>query len=387
MIHGRRQLERGTSGSIGQGAANMTHRWRRVAAIICAALGATASWGQARTAGQDFADTVMVNPQIFSAGDDPYPAHPVAFPGGVTGLPDLTYQILPRFRPTKLDLYLPPASARGPRPVIVFIHGGGWAGGGNRLSGAFANWPTVLAGMARRGYVVAAVSYRFSAEAPFPAAIQDVKAAIRWLRTNAARYRIDTDRFATFGGSAGGQLAALAATSCGVAVLEPPAPPAGRGNANVEHQTAGVSPAAVVSDCVQASVAWYGIFDFRTMPKRPTERAYLGCSDTACTDEQWRAASAQNYLGAGTPPMLLIAGAEDRTVPPRQTTDFYAATQALRLPTQMMIIPGVDHSFIGASADATRAASRAAPARTVDLHEATNGDARGRRAYRQALTG
>jgi acetyl esterase/lipase len=151
------------------------------------------------TAGQKLADAVVVNPQIFSQGDDPYPAHRVAFAGGVTGLPNVVYQSLSRYRPMVMDLYLPPTSFHGPRPTIVFIHGGGWAGGGKRLSGAFDNWPLVLASMARRGYVVAAVSYRFSGEAAVPGAIQDVKASILWLRTYAGKYGADKDRIVTWG--------------------------------------------------------------------------------------------------------------------------------------------------------------------------------------------
>lgn len=344
---------------------------KTIATLVAAGIGGSALAAD-NTPGQMLADSVAVNPKIFSVGDDPYPAHPVTFPGGVTGLPDLTYQILSGFRPGKLDLYLPPKSFAGPRPVIVFIHGGGWVGGGNRLSGAFANWPEVLAAISRRGYVVAAVTYRFSGEAPVPAAIQDVKAAIRWLRTNAGKYRIDTQRFATFGGSAGGQLAALAATSCHVDALEP-LTASGPGNATVEQQTAGGAAPVPVSDCVQAAVSWYGIFDFKTMPHRPAERAYLGCNDGPCTDEQYRRASAVAYLGKETPPMLVIAGAEDKTVPPQQTRDFYAAAKTLGLKTDMMIIPGVDHSFIGLTPEATRNASRAALARTVDFLDATIG--------------
>jgi len=328
----------------------------------------------AKSVGQAIAAEAVVNGQIFSAGDDPYPPHNVAFAGGVTGIPDLTYQILPRYRPGRLDLYVPPASFTGPRPTIVFIHGGGWVGGGNRLSGAFDNWPRVLASIARRGYVVAAVSYRFSGEAPSPAAIQDVKAAIRWLRANSTKYRIDKGRFMTFGGSAGGQLAALAATSCGVAALEPPAPAGRPGNANVEHPTAGNEATGGESDCVQGAVAWYGIFDFATMPGRDTERAYLGCATTECTDEQKKQPSATTYLGPKTPPILVIAGANDQTVPPRQTTDFHAAMQARGLQTEMLIIPGVDHSFIGRSAAETQAASKQALARSVDFFERVIGD-------------
>jgi len=86
---------------------------------------------------------------------------------------------------------------------------------------AFEDWPGVLASLAAKGYVVASVEYRLSGEAPFPAAIQDIKAAIRWLRASAPQYGIDPAARGRLGGSAGGQLAALAATSCGAAALRP----------------------------------------------------------------------------------------------------------------------------------------------------------------------
>lgn len=346
---------------------------RAVQYLLALALFAGVGCANAKTPGEALAASVVVNGQVFSVASDPYPAHSVAFPGDVTGLPDLTYQILPGYRPNRLDLYLPPAAFQGPRPVIVFIHGGGWMGGGNRFSGAFDNWPDVLAAMARRGYVVAAVTYRFSGEAPSPAAPQDVKAAIRWLRANAARFRIDKSRFVTLGGSAGGQLSGLVATSCGAAAFAP-ATKVGSGAAMVEHPTAGAVDPALESDCVQGAVAWYGIFDFRTMPGAPTERAYLGCKDTVCTEAQQLAASAVHYLDAKSPPILLIAGAEDHLVPPRQSVDFHAAMVAAGVRSDLLIIPGVDHSFIGKTADDTRSASRLALARTIDFIDSVIGD-------------
>jgi acetyl esterase/lipase len=314
----------------------------------------------AATPGQDLAAAQKVNPQIFSQGDDPYPDHHVSYPGGVTGLPDLTYQILPGWRPMKLDLYLPPASFKGPRPTVMFIHGGGWTGGGPRLSGAFDNWPTVLAAMSARGYVVAAVSYRFSGEAPSPAAIQDVKAAIRWLRANSAKYRVDKARVMTWGGSAGGQLAALAATSCGVAALEP----------------AGTAPAAAESDCVQGAVTWYGIFDFRTMPLNRRPAPYLGCTEGVCSEEKLRQPSAAAYVSAKSPPMLMIHGSVDTTVPVNQSQDFAKTLQAAGVRGELLVIPDVNHSFIGKTPEATRAASRQALARTVDFIDSVIGDGR-----------
>lgn len=344
-------------------------------ALLAAGVVLTAGAARAASPGETLAAAQKVNPQIFSQGDDPYPDHHVTFAGGVTGLPDLTYQILPGWRPMKLDLYLPPASFKGPRPTVMFIHGGGWTGGGPRLSGAFDNWPSVLAAMSARGYVVAAVSYRFSGEAPSPAAIQDVKAAIRWLRANSAKYRVDKARVMTWGGSAGGQLAALAASSCGAGALEP-AGPAGAHNANVERQTAGTAPVQAESDCVQGAVTWYGIFDFRTMPANRRPAPYLGCGKDGCTQEQLRQPSAAAYVTARSPPMLMIHGSADTTVPVAQSQDFQKTLQAAGVRSELLVIPGVEHSFIGKTPEATRAASTQALARTVDFIDSVIGDGR-----------
>jgi acetyl esterase/lipase len=347
----------------------------RTIAVAAAAILA-ASVAHAATPGETLAAAQKVNPQIFSQGDDPYPDHHVAYPGGVIGLPDLTYQILPGWRPMKLDLYLPPVSFKGPRPTVVFIHGGGWTGGGPRLSGAFDNWPSVLATMSARGYVVAAVSYRFSGEAPSPAAIQDVKAAVRWLRANSATNRVDKGRVMTWGGSAGGQLAALAATTCGLAALEPAAAPSGAGNANVEKQTAGTKPVEPESDCVQGAVTWYGIFDFRTMPANRRPAPYLNCGKDGCTDDQLRQPSAAAYVTAKSPPMLMIHGSVDTTVPVAQSQDFAKTLKAAGVRSELLVIPDVNHSFIGKTPEATRAASRLALARTVDFIDSVIGDGR-----------
>ncbi len=100
-----------------------------------------------------------------------------------------------------------PKAAWGQLPAIVCIHGGGWANG-NR-----ANHGKVAQALAARGYVTATISYRLSGEAPFPAAIHDCKAAVRFLRANAKEYGIDPDNIGAIGLSAGGHLTALLATS------------------------------------------------------------------------------------------------------------------------------------------------------------------------------
>jgi acetyl esterase/lipase len=127
-----------------------------------------------------------------------YGPQKIAFSDGVSGVFDLTYATLPGYRPLTLDLYSPPPGA-GPLPLVVFVHGGGWNGGDARHAGTFEDFPAQLAALAAQGYVVASVNYRLSEEAHFPAPLQDVKAAIRWLRAGAAGRNIDITRVAVWG--------------------------------------------------------------------------------------------------------------------------------------------------------------------------------------------
>src|SRR6201999_3778465 len=163
-------------------------------------------------------------------------AHTVSFPGGVTGHPDIVYASYAGFRPLSLDLYEPPPQAK-PAPLILFLHGGSLKAGDARTTLGIPDFPAHLAAMAAHGYVVASVNYRLRSEARFPAQVQDAKAAIAFLRANAAKYHIDPARVVVWGNSSGGQLAALVAMTCGRKEF---APPSG-GN-----------------DCVQGAVSWYG---------------------------------------------------------------------------------------------------------------------------------
>src|SRR5207244_4077627 len=99
-----------------------------------------------------------------------------------------------------------------PLPAIVYLHGGGWRRGDKRQQTGVP--------LASRGYVVASINYRLSQEAIFPAQIEDCKAAVRFLRANAAKYSIDPDHIGSWGDSAGGHLSALLAASANVKELE-----------------------------------------------------------------------------------------------------------------------------------------------------------------------
>jgi acetyl esterase/lipase len=288
--------------------------------------------------------------------EDRYPQQRTAFPDDVLGLADLIYASPAGFRPLTLDLYLP-AQRRMSLPTIVFVHGGAWTGGHSRQAGAFENWPRVLASIAARGYVVASVNYRLSSEAVSPAAERDIKSAIAWLRANATRHAIDISRFGIWGASAGGQLAALAGTSCDVADLAPD------------------SLTTRESVCVQAVATWYGVLDFAPLVTdanltSPVAR-YLGCVDRTCSEGQVRLASPTRFIDASDPPFLLVHGARDRIVPVTQSTAFHAALLSAGVHSQLLVIDDVDHSFIGATPDDTRAASLRALEVTIDFFDCT----------------
>src|SRR5216684_754410 len=140
-----------------------------------------------------------------------------------------------------LNLYVPKDTGR-PVPLIVYIHGGGWSGGDASELQANSGWQTYLSD----GFAMASINYTLSGTAKFPQQIYDVKAAIRYLRAVAPRYHLD-GQIGLWGESAGGQLAALAGATCGVAPLE--------GSEGVTHE----------SSCVQAVVDGMGPTDFLQM--------------------------------------------------------------------------------------------------------------------------
>ncbi len=341
------------------------------------------STANAASIGSAVAAEAVVGDRVMATGIEPYPDNRVHFKGGAIGLPDVTYAYLSGYRQLKLDLYLPPQqfSKMGPRPLLIYIHGGGWVGGGPRRSAAFSNWPDVLGSIASRGYVVASVSYRFSGEEPSPAAIKDVKSAIRWLRVNANKYNIDKNRAMTWGQSAGGQLAGLAAVSCGVEELAPAPRTAPPNTVQAEIQPSAPEGFDQASDCVQGAVVWFGIYDFAKLNATPmadgTARVfstYLGCGKGPCDEDHLRRAAAVSYVDASDPPILVMHGADDRVVPVAQSEEFYEVLKAAGVKTELVVIPEVGHSWIGKTPESTRTVTKAALQRTMDFIDATIGD-------------
>jgi acetyl esterase/lipase len=134
-------------------------------------------------------------------------------PSSVQVTRDIVYAQYPR-RELKLDLYLPPGGGQRTRPGLIVVRGGGWRSGDKDAFSFIAGQ------LAKEGFVAASVEYRTSSEAKFPAAVNDVKAAVRWMRAHATMYGIDPNAIGAIGGSAGAHLVAMLATSGGVSELE-----------------------------------------------------------------------------------------------------------------------------------------------------------------------
>ncbi|MES2700106.1 MAG: alpha/beta hydrolase [Pseudomonadota bacterium] len=286
--------------------------------------------------------------------NDRYPRQAQEWPGGVTSQADVVYSTIPGYRPMIVDIYQPPREA-GPKPLILFIHGGGWVGGHTRHCGALGDFPATLAALAAEGFVVASLEYRLAREASFPAQVQDARAALRFLHGNAAHYGIEPARTGVWGGSAGGHLSALTALSCGVTALD----------LSGESYATG-------SECVQAAAIWYGVFDFGALAAgRPggtdaSAALLLGCSGP-CDQNDYALASPVTYLDPTDPPFLLIHGEGDRTVPVQQSRLAEAAMREAGIAVEAIYIPGVDHSFIGTDPATTTAATLRATNATFDF--------------------
>ncbi|MFH1785202.1 MAG: alpha/beta hydrolase [Candidatus Micrarchaeota archaeon] len=231
-----------------------------------------------------------------------------------------------------LDIYTP-VNITEKLPLIVWIHGGAWTTGSKNdvISSA--------ASISNGGYVVASIDYRFSQDEIFPAQIHDVKAAIRWLRANEAKYNYTTEKIGVIGSSAGGHLASLLGTSGDVEELE------GNIGGNLGY-----------SSKVQAVVDLYGPVNLVTLtgdcsgicymdhdsPTSP-ESNLIGCQLSQCLDKA-KAASATNYISVDDPPFLIIHGDQDGTVAPAQSENFYANLTNAGVEAKFMVAEGYDHT-------------------------------------------
>jgi acetyl esterase/lipase len=211
-------------------------------------------------------------------------------------------------------VFTPPGGARN-APSVLIIHGGGWREGDRSQLRAYG------LRLGRAGYVCVATKYHLTPEAPWPAQIEDVKAAIRWMRAKSGELGLDPDRIAVKGNSAGAHLALLAAGTAGLA----------------EFEGEGGNPG--VSTAVAAAIAIYAPTDFS---------AGVGGGRVLVGDageEAARLASPVTHIDSSFPPTLLIHGNGDETVEPDQSMLMSRALDELQVPVELHMYAGQPHAF------------------------------------------
>jgi len=250
-------------------------------------------------------------------------------PEGVKAENNIVYATLPNTpygkRDLHLDLFRP--EKPGDYPALVLVFGGGWRTGSKEAQVPMAQQ------IAAKGYVTAAIEYRLSPEALYPAAVYDIKAAIRYLRANADKYGIDPNKIAISGSSAGGQLAALVGMTSDVKKFE-----GDEGNNDVSSK-------------VQAIIDMDGILDFTTpseslgdnIPGKHSAGYYWFGATLKEARDKWVEASPMIYTGKDSPPILFINSAQPRFHAGRDSV--ISVLNTFNIYTEVHTIPNSVHSF------------------------------------------
>ena len=234
-------------------------------------------------------------------------------------------------RELALDLYLPRNPLR-PVPILVYIHGGGWI----ELDKSWCPYPMRLL---EQEYAVASVDYRLLDQGgQFPANLHDCKAAVRWVRAHAQEYGLDGAHVAACGDSAGAHLAALVGLTGDRPELEG------------DVGTPGVSTR------VQAVCTYFGVFDLAAMLERSRHPdlvgRLIGAERPAAHPDKLRAASPISYVSAGAPPLLILHGDVDTSVPLSQSVALYEALWRAGADVRLHVVHGGEHlSFYRSPAD------------------------------------
>ncbi|MBL9177106.1 MAG: alpha/beta hydrolase [Verrucomicrobiaceae bacterium] len=233
-----------------------------------------------------------------------------------------------------LDLYLPETKTTKPRPLVVYIHGGGWENGSKDQAGVLSNL------IKDRNYAGASINYRLTNEAVWPAQIHDCKAAIRALRAHAAENQIDPEKIAVFGISAGGHLVSMLGVTGGVKELE-----------------GDLGPNLSQSSRVTCVLDFCGPSNFFTLP---SQGSVINMDDPKTAVSKLlggtiknkpataRNASPVTYLTSDDAPFLLIHGDKDPLVPYAQATEFDAALEKAKIPSILLTGTNRGHVFFSA---------------------------------------
>lgn len=222
--------------------------------------------------------------------------------------------------------YYVPRNAQTPFPIVIQIHGGGWQSGSRNTP------PKGGLALVKRGYAVASIDYRLTDEAPFPAQIHDCKAAVRFIRANAASAGIDPNRIGVWGNSAGGHLAALLGTTGDLPELE--------GNVGIVGVSSRVQ--AVFDVCGPAN-----LLTLKPKAGTPNTNAVRDLLGGPATEkiELARSASPVSYASADDAPFLIYHGEADDVVPIAQSRELATALQNAGAIVYFVPIPNAGHDL------------------------------------------
>ncbi|MEQ2007918.1 MAG: alpha/beta hydrolase [Limisphaerales bacterium] len=257
----------------------------------------------------------------------------LAIPDNVTFERDVEYA---NAGGAKLQLNLArPKGVKGPLPVVLCIHGGGFRAGSRE------GYNKLCLTLAQRGFVAATISYRLAPTHQFPAAVHDTKAAVRWLRANAARLGIDPARIGVTGGSAGGHLAQFLGVTAGVTEFE------GADNPGF-------------SSAVTCVVNVYGPSDFtksygKSVDAHVVLPMWLG-GDVDTARAKHIQSSPLNWVTPNAAPTLILHGTEDKYVAYEQAVWMRDRLTACGVPVELITLEGAGHGFKGADAEKSEAA-------------------------------
>jgi acetyl esterase/lipase len=249
-----------------------------------------------------------------------------------------------RKNPLILDLYYPEKKQGSPFPVVVYTHGGGWAAGSPKAA-AKGRMNQVVAGLLEEGFAVAAIQYRLynkDGNISIKDCVTDCKDGIRYLAKNKEELNLDTDRVFTWGDSAGGQLCQM------LLLTKPDLFPGDPALASQTYTTV-------------AGVSWYGPCDFEKTELfnhdgRPDFRDRFGLRilkpDSKPEDklELYREMSPINYLSESSPPLLMIQGDKDTTIPVHHAHYMQEKAKAAQAPVEILIVKNAGHNWRSAGA-------------------------------------
>ena len=273
-----------------------------------------------------------------------------------------------------LDIYIP-KQAKESYPVVIHTYGSAWSS--NNMKGS-ADLSTICAAYAKAGYAVVTPNHRSASDAKYPAQLHDIKAVVRFVRGNAAKYKFDTNFVAVSGFSSGGHLSSLTATTCGLKE--------GKSGSVTVDLVGDLGEFTSFSSCADAAVLWSPPTDIYTMNpismggSGTMEGAFIGVEREGNKDK-WMVASSPYYASDDDPPVIIFHGTSDQVVNIEQSQELYDSLKNHNVVTEFVKVSGGSHggnvmnssenlskavAFLDKAREAKAAAATVAPPATGD---------------------